>query len=295
MATDQRTFKRYRVYCDTESKWVEENWFHLDTDAPAICPNNSTHTLSTTKDPECLEEWSSQDHRVQKGTQHMVQYQNMHLNLDGVTEFQPIILEAPSGYEWEVLDVSVVWNEFLELPVVVIWEVQIPNPTYDDQSPESWPDNPQWLAVSQYYYKGFSALWSGSHKRPLSDGPTREMRHIFEDRNNPSNREPLILGGAMGTRVYAYATDDAKHAEGQGSSYEIINGILAYTPYTECAKTNGLYANSKAAFYPQKILDWHNAFDPAATAVDDRFTFKILQTDDCFTLNAVGALFPYSV
>jgi hypothetical protein len=238
---------------------------YIDDDKPTVCPTCGEATIVVTPN----EEFINYTQVPQKGIQYLKQFQNMHTNKNSECNFQPIIITPPVGYSLELTEVHTVWHEDLELNSSIAWELQVLNPLYDPVQPKVFP-NLEYLAVQQFYYKDFSELWAGSHKRPISDGPTRQMSHIFTDRNSKDNREPFVL--KQGMRVYAYATQDARRAEGVG--VHLIDGVVYYEPYTEATLTSGKYDPTISAKYP---------------AGYDYSTLR--QTDDCYTLNAIGALF----
>lgn len=268
---------RYRVHCET-CGWVSYRTAHIDEDLPDGCPRNVGHTI-TSIEPEIV--FSTLRMNPQKGIQHMVQYQNLHKDRNGVCNYRPIIVAPPSGFTFEITEVQVVWHEALTMPSKVVWEVRLDNPMFDPEEEVSLSNLP-FLVVSQFFYKDLSAMWSGSHRRPISDGPTREMVHRFSDRNSHSNVESFILDSTNGLRIYTYGTEDSEHAPGEGTQYITVGGNIFYIPYTELAiDGNGLYNSTKAAYYDVNLLG-------------QEYIDKIYQTDDCFTFNVIGSLFRVS-
>lgn len=263
-------FVKYLVNCPTCGKY-ETTGFFEEGIYPPKCELDSSHTI----DPSNLTNILSYEgfNKVpQKGIQYTKQFQGQHKNRNNLSNFGPIIIEPDPGYVLEINKIDVIWHESLKANSSIVWEIQIANPLFDSEVAIS-STNPTHLIVSQFYYLDFSELWGGAHKRPVSDGPTREMQHRFSDRNSRDNVSSFDLSHSMGMRVVAYSTDDVRRVDGEGTQYNTIGETKFYIPYTENTVTNGKYDISKASSY-------------SAGVVDD-----IKECDDVYTLNVIGSSF----
>jgi len=266
-------FKRYLIDCPVCGKYEDDSYYE-SPNLPLTCKFDYAHKLLVSN-LTLLESHSGFTPAPVKGEQYTKQFQNQHKSISGVSDFKPIIIEPEAGCKLVINQIDVIWNENLVSNSKVVWEIQILNPSFNSSLPVD-ASNPVHLIVAQFYYKNFSELWGGAHKRPISDGPTREMQHIFSDLNDKSNRNPFILYASMGMRIYSYSTDDIKHADGEGTQYNTVGGTKFYIPYLENTKdSNGLYSLAKASSYPV-------GFD----------TTTVKECDDVYTFNAIGSIFP---
>jgi len=267
------TFTQYIVNCPMCGKY-ETSGYYIDDVIPTKCELDPTHVVDATMFTVC-QEYSNFSKNSDKGTQYTKQFQRMHVNRNGITDFEPIIIEPDAGKILEINQIDVIWHEDLISASKVIWEIQVGNPSFDPSLPVSLTNDTH-IAIAQFYYEDFADLWGGAHKRPISDGPTREMNHIFADRNANENRTPFVLYSSMGMRIYSYSTDDTRHLPGEGTEYNTVNGTKYYIRYNENTLVDGEhYSPTKAAHYPVGY---------------DLTTIK--ESDDCYTFNCLGSVFP---
>jgi hypothetical protein len=260
------------VNCPICGKYITHG-FYAYGDIP-LCENNPTHIINKSHLTNVLS-FSDLTPVPEKGEQITNQFQHQHLNSKGISKFRPMVIEAEAGTKLELNEIHVIWHEDLEAQSAVVWEVQITNPYFDQGQTES-SANPLRLVALQRYYATFSELWGGAHFRPISDGPTREMRHIFSDRNSKDNRTPFILSSSSGMRIYIYSTDESPRINGEGTQYNTVNGTKIYVPYEEnTLDENGYYSPSKAATFRE------------GTVLSD-----VKECDDVYSLNTIGSIFP---
>lgn len=264
------TFTQYVIKCSTCGEILTRTAY-IDDDKPTVCPNDPAHSITIKN----AIEYKGFYKMPEKGDTFLDQFLRQHKNRLGESDFAPIIIKPPAGKILELTKVCTIWHEKLIMNSSVVWEVQMFNPMFDPNSPES-STNPLRIAVSQFFYRDFADLWGGAYARPVSDGPTREMQHIFTNRNSNDNTNPFILKSSLGMRIYAYSTDESKHADGEGFSYNTVNGMKIYIPYTENIITDGKYDISKASCYP-------DGFIPDCCV------------DDCYSMVVEGALFDDTV